>query len=226
MQSSSMNGPRPSEPMAEPARRPQFLRMVVGALVGFAISLIAAKSGFLEWMSAMPADEIASASVAFVMLFLAAFALVAAASPGIYRRVAANYREGDPVDRDVLRTMRFNAVTLALSGGLLLAPPFAVRFGASDSSAVAVVAGMALVLLVVSWISWREYAKNDELTRAVSAEGNVASFMILTLALFGWASLVKLGLAPEIGTWTLMTIAVAVHLIVQVAAALRRGLFA
>lgn len=212
--------------MPEPARRPQFLRMVLGALFGFAISLIAAKSGFLEWMRAMPADEIASACVAFVMLFLAGFALVAAASPGVYRRVAASYREGDPVDDDVLRTMRFSALTLALSGALLLAPPFAVRFGASESAAVAVAVAMLLVVLVLSWINWRERAKNDELTRAVSAEANVASFMILTLALFGWASLVKLGLAPEIGSWTLMTIAVAVHLVVQVVAALRRGMFA
>lgn len=212
--------------MPEPARRPQFLRMVIGALFGFAISLIAAKSGFLEWMRAMPGDEIASTFVAFVMLFLAAFAFVAAASPGIYRRIAANYREGDPVDGDVLRMMRFNALTLALSGALLLAPPFAVRFGVNESVAIAVAAGMTLVVLVLSWLNWREYAGNDELTRAVSAEANVASFMILTLALFGWASLVKLGLAPEIGSWTLMTIAVAVHLIVQILAALRRGMFA
>eukprot|EP01136_Pigoraptor_vietnamica_P034065 Opistho-1_new@97624 len=138
MQSSSMTGPRRSEPMPEPARPPQFLRMVVGALFGLAISMIAAKSGFLEWMRAMPADEIASTFVAFDMLFLAAFAFVAAASPGIYRRIAANYREGDPVDGGVLRMMRFNSLTLALSGALLLAPPFAVRFGANESAAIAV----------------------------------------------------------------------------------------
>jgi len=212
--------------MPEPARPPQFLRMVIGAAFGLAISMIAANSGFLDWMRAMPADEIASACVAFVMLFLAAFAFVAAASPGVYRRVAANYRDGDPVDSVVLRTMRFNALTLALSGALLLAPPFAVRFGVNESAAVAVAAGMTLVVLALSWINWREYAKNDELTRAVSAEANVVSFTLLTLALFGWASLVKLGLAPEISSWTLMTIAVAVHLIVQMAAALRRGMFA
>jgi len=200
--------------------------MVVGALFGLAISMIAAKSGFLEWMRAMPADEIASTVVAFVMLFLAAFAFVAAAGPGTYRRVAANYREGDPVDGAVLRMMRLNALTLALSGALLLAPPFAVRFGANESVAVAVAAGMTLVVLALSWINWREYARNDELTRAVSAEANVASFTILTLALFGWASLIKLGLAPEVGSWTLMTIAVAVHLVVQILAALRRGMFA
>ena len=212
--------------MPEPARRPQFLRMVIGALFGFAISLVAAKSGFLEWMRAMPGDEIASTFVAFVMLFLAAFAFAASASPGIYRRIAANYREGDPVDGDVLRMTRFNALTLALSSALLVAPPFAVRFGVTKSAAIAVAAGMTLVVLALSWINWREYAKNDELTRAVSAEANVASFMILTLALFGWASLVKLGLAPEIGSWTLVTIAVSVHLTVQILAALRRGMFA
>lgn len=212
--------------MPEPARRPQFLRMVIGALFGFAISLVAATSGFLEWMRAMPGDEIASTFVAFVMLFLAAFAFAASASPGIYRGIAANYREGDPVDGDVLRMMRFNALTLALSSALLVAPPFAVRFGVTESAAIAVAAGMTLVVLALSWINWREYAKNDELTRAVSAEANVASFMILTLALFGWASLVKLGLAPEIGSWTLVTIAVSVHLTVQILAALRRGMFA
>lgn len=212
--------------MAEHGSRNQLFRMFVGALCGLAISLIAAKSGFLEWMSVMPVDEIASTFVACVMLFLGAFALIVGAGPGIYRHVAANYREGDPLDRDVLRTMRLNALVLGLSGALLLAPPFAVRFGVGESAAIGVAAAMGLVLLALGWIGWRQTAKNDELTRAVSAEANVASFMILTVALFGWAALVKLGLAPEIGSWTLMTIAVAVHLIVQMAVAMRRGMFA
>jgi hypothetical protein len=212
--------------MAEQGPRNHLFRMFVGALFGFAISLVAAKSGFLEWMRMMPVDEIASTFVAFVMLFLGAFALTVGASPGIYRRVAANYREGDPLDRSVLRTMRLNALVLGLSGALLLAPPFAMRFGAGEAAAVTVAAAMGLVLLALSWIGWREYAKNDELTRAVSTEANVASFMILTVALFGWASLVKLGLVPEISSWSLMTIAVAVHLTVQMAVAMRRGMFA
>lgn len=212
--------------MAERGIRTQLFRMLVGALFGFAISMVAAKSGFIEWLEAMPADEIASTLIAFVMILLAAFALVAAASPGVYRRIAANYREGDPVDGEVLRTLRLNALMMGLSGALLLVPPFAVRFGADESAATAVAVAMALVLMALCWLGWREYAKNDELTRAVSAEANVASFMILTVALFGWASLVKLGLVPEISSWTLMTITVAVHLTVQMAVAMRRGMFA
>lgn len=212
--------------MAERGIRTQLFRMFIGALSGFAISMVAAKSGFIEWLEAMRADEIASTLVAFVMILLAAFALVAAASPGTYRRIAANYREGDPVDGGVLRTLRLNALLMGLTGALLLVPPFAARFGAGESAAMVVAAAMGVVLIALCWIGWREYAKNDELTRAVSAEANVASFTLLTLALFGWASLVKLGLAPEIGTWTLMTISVAVHLVVQVVAALRRGMFA
>lgn len=212
--------------MGERGVRNQLVRMFWGALVGLGIALVADKSGFLAWMKGMPGEEIASTFVAFVMLFLAAFALVAAASPGIYRRIAANYREGDPLDRAVLRTMRINALMLGLTGALLLAPPFAVRFGAGESAAMAVAAAMGAVLVALGWISWRQRAKNDELTRAVSAEANVASFAILTLGLFGWASLVKLGLAAEVGSWTLMTIAIAVHLVVQIVAALRRGMFA
>lgn len=204
----------------------QIVRMLVGALVGGAFAMIAVKSGAAAWLRGMPADELASTSVAVAFLFLALFAIVVSSGKGIYRLMAANYREGDPLDAGVLRVLRRSGVAMLLSGVLLLAPPVAARMGAGETAAIAVAAAMAVLLLVSGWLSWRVARSGDELTRALAVETSAVSFWIATLALFGWAALVKLGLAAEIGTWTLMTIAMALNLVVQIGFAARRGLFA
>ncbi|MDF7777464.1 hypothetical protein P1X14_19560 [Sphingomonas sp. AOB5] len=204
----------------------RLFRMFIGALVGLAFCAAAAASGFLEWLKGMPAEDIVSTVLALLVLMLAAFAGIVSSSQAAYKAIAENYREGDPLDNDVLRMMRMNGIILLISGGLLLAPPFAVRLGAGETASIAVAAAMGVLLLVTSWLSWRVSRSSDELTRAMAMESGAASFWVLTMGLFGWASLVKLGLVPEISSWTLMTAAMAVSLVVQMAAAMRRGMFA
>jgi hypothetical protein len=212
--------------MAERSIANRLLRMFVGALVGLGICGIAAASGFIEWVKDMPAEDIASTVLAMFFLVLAVFAAIVSTSQGAYKLIADNYREGDPVGDDVLRLMRMSAVLLVLSGVLLLAPPIAVRLGLGDTATIAVAAAIGLLLLVATWLSWRATRMSDELNRTLAVESSAVSFWVLTIGLFGWASLVKLGLAPEIGAWTLMMITMAVSLLVQIAMAVRRGLFA
>jgi hypothetical protein len=204
----------------------RLFRMLIGALVGFAVCAAAAASGFLEWLKDMPAEDIVSSVLAMLILMLAVFAAIVSSSQSAYKAIAENYREGDPLDGEVLRMMRMNAILLLISGGLLLAPPFAVRLGFGETATIVVAAAMGVLLLFTSWLSWRVTRSSDELTRALAMESSAISFWVLTMGLFGWASLVKLGLAPEISSWTLMTASMAVSLVVQMAAAMRRGMFA
>jgi hypothetical protein len=204
----------------------RLFRMFIGALVGLAFCALAAASGFLELLKDMPAEDIVSTVLALLILMLGGFAVLVSSSQGAYKAIAENYREGDPLDDDVLRMMRMNGVLLLISGGLLLAPPFAVLLGAGETVKIVVAAAMGVLLFFTTWLSWRVTKRSDELTRALAMESSAISFWVLTMGLFGWASLVKLGLAPEISSWTLMTAAMAVSLVVQMGLAMRRGMFA
>jgi hypothetical protein len=213
--------------MSEPTKiRVQLFRMFIGALFGVAVSFVAAKSGFLDWVRTMPGEDVAATALASAMLLLGVFALVTSASPGMYRRIAANYREGDPLDGQVLRQLRLSAVALLISAAVLAAPPFAVRLGADVGVAKAIAAAIGILLLASCWLAWRIMRNSDELTRSLSAESSAISFWVLSTGLFGWAVLAKLGLAQDASLWTLMILTMTGNLVVQIGLSIRRGLFA
>lgn len=212
--------------MAKRSLRDRLFRLIVGALIGGMIGAALIATGFIEWIWEMPGEDFAAALVALVFLMLAGFAAIVSTSRAAYIRIADNYREGDPVGDDELRLMRLSGVLLLLSAMLLLAPPVAVRLGAGEAASIALAAAIGALLLLTTWLSWRVMRIGDELNRTLALESSAASFWVLTLGLFGWASLVKLGLAPEVGTWTLMLITLAVSVVVQIALSVRRGLFA
>lgn len=174
----------------------------------------------------MPGEDIASTALAALLLSLGLFALVAASSSALYRRMAENYQEGDPLDAGVLRYLRVNGVALLLGAALLLAPSLAVRFGFTGDAAIPVAVGLAMLLALQAWLSARIRRASDELNRAALAEASIASFWLSQLGLFGWAALARLGLVAEVGLWTLMTISMALYLVVSIVVALRRGMFA
>ncbi len=212
--------------MASSGTRRRLVRAAIGAVFGFVLAFAAGQSGLLDWIARMPGEDIASTALAALLLMLGLFALVAASSSALYRRMAENYQEGDPLDGKVLRYLRASGVVLLLSAVLLLAPPLAVRFGAAGDAAIAVAAGMAALLAFQLWLNLRILRTSDELSRAAMAEASVASFWLLQLGLFGWAALAKLGLVAEVSFWTLMTISTAVYLVVSIVAAMRRGMLA
>lgn len=226
MKSSSTTGPRRGSPMAEPGNRRRLLRAAIGAVFGFALAFAAGQVGLLDWIAQMPGADIASTALAALLLMLGLFAMVAASSSTLYRRMAENYQEGDPLDGKVLRYLRLNGVGLLLGAALLLAPPLAVRFGYAGDAAIPVAAGLAALLALQAWLNVRIRRDSDELTRAALAEASIASFWLSQLGLFGWAALARLGLVAEVGLWTLMTISMAIYLVVSIIAAIRRGMFA
>jgi len=212
--------------MAEPGNRRRLVRAAIGAVVGLVLGFAAGQAGLFDWLEGLPGEDIASTTLAGMLLLLGLFALVAASSRTLYRRMAENYREGDPLDGSVLRYLRASGVVLILSAVLLLAPPLAVRYGLTGDAAIAVAAGMAALLAFQTWLNLRIMRTSDELSRAAMAEASVASFWLLQLGLFGWAALARLGLVAEVSMWTLMTISTAIYLVVSIVSALRRGMFA
>jgi len=211
--------------MTDRPLRSRLFRMFVGALVGMALGGIAAATGALDWLKTLSGEDVATTLLAVMLLFLAGFAALVSSSQGAYRRIAENYREGDPLDTDVLRITRISALILLISGALLLAPVVAARFPTGEQNPVVIAAAMGILVLIVTWLSLRILRSGDELNRAASAEGSVISFWVLQIGLFLWASLAKLGLVAEVSLWTLMLIATAVHLVVSIGVAMRRGMF-
>lgn len=212
--------------MASPGARRRLVRAAVGAVVGFVLAFGAGQAGLFDWLEALPGEDIASTVLAGMLLLLGLFALVAASSRGLYRRMAENYQEGDPLDAGVLRYLRVSGVVMLFSALLLLAPPLAVRYGLTGDAAIPVAAGMAALLAVQVWLNLRVMRTSDELSRAAMAQASVASFWLLQLGLFGWAALAKLGLVAEVSLWTLMTISTVIYLTVSIVTAIRRGMFA
>jgi hypothetical protein len=212
--------------MASPVTRRRLVRAAIGAVFGLVLGFGAGQIGLLDWIAALPGEDIASTALAALLLLLGLFAIVAASSRALYRRMAENYQEGDPLDGSVLRYLRVSGVVLILSAVLLLAPPLAVHYGLAGDAAIAVAAGVAALLAFQTWLNLRIMRTSDELSRAAMAEASVVSFWLLQLGLFGWAVLAKLGLAAEVSLWTLMTLSTAIYLVVSIATALRRGMFA
>jgi hypothetical protein len=212
--------------MANPRTRRKLIQAACGAVVGLGIGYGAGEIGLIDWLKELPGEDLASTAVAGVLLFLGLFSIVAASSNGIYRRMAANYEAGDPLDSSVLRYLRVSGIVLLLAAALLLAPPLAVRFGLTGDAALPVAIGIGALLALQTWLNARILRSSDELSRAAMAEASVASFWLLQLGLFGWAALAKLGLVASVGLWTLMTIAMLVYLVTSIVAAIRRGMFA
>lgn len=212
--------------MASSGTRRRLVRAAIGAVFGVALGFAAGQAGLFDWLEALPGEDIASTVVAGVLLLLGLFAVIAASNRALYRRMAENYQEGDPLDGTVLRYLRVSGVVMILAAVLLLAPPLAVRYGLTGDAAIPVAAGMAALLAFQVWLNLRVMRTSDELSRAAMAEASVASFWLLQLGLFGWAVLAKLGLVASVSLWALMTISTVIYLIVSIVSAIRRGMFA
>lgn len=204
----------------------RLFRMVVGAGVGLALCSLAAATGFLQWVATLPGEDIASVVLATMLVLLAIFAAVVSSSKGAYTRIADNYREGDPVDADVLSNLRLSVGIMLIAAVLLIAPTVAVRMGAGESASMLVAGAMGVLVLAQGWLNWRAMRHSDELTRAANAEGSVVSFWVTQIGLYFWAALAKLGLVGNVSLWTLMLVFMGVYLVISIGVSMRRGLFA
>ena len=230
MPSSLTTGPRRNAFPADPRTRRILIRLAIGLtgglIVGYPTGYLAGKLRLGDWLAGMPGEDLASLAVAAALLCLGLFAIVAASSAAIYRRLAANYEAGDPLDRGTLRYLRLSGVIMVLAGLLLLAPPLAARFDLAGNAAMAAAVGIGLLLAVQNWLNIKVVRDSDELSRASVVEASAVSFWLLQGGLFGWAALFKLGLVQAVSMWTMVIIVMAVYLAVSIVSGVRRGLFA
>ena len=223
-------GPRPNASPVDSRTRRLLIRFAIaltgGLIIGYPAGYLLGKLHLGDWLAGMPGEDLASLAVAAALLFLGLFAIVAASNVALYRRLAANYEAGDPLDRGTLRYLRLSGVIMVLAGLLLLAPPLAAYFGLAGNAAIAVAVGIGLLLAVQNWLNIKVVRDSDELSRASVAEASAVSFWLLQGGLFGWAALVKLGLVQAVSMWTMVIIVMAVSLVVSIVSGVRRGLFA
>ncbi len=227
MKSSSMTGSHPT--VTEFSRAQRWRRHAVEALVGgligagfgFGIAAFVDSTGVNSWTIA----ELASLGIGFMLLFMGSFVLVMSASEERWRRLVA-FRQpgGEPPDRESMLAIRRQGVIIALSGPILAAPPVLAHLGLGHDGRAIGAAGVMAALAIQTWLNWRLYRVSDELVRQVTLLAGAICFAGTQLALFIWATLVKLGLVAEVDSWTLLTLVMAVYLVVSSWIGLRRGL--
>lgn len=123
----------------------------------------------------------------------------------------------------MLTLLRRQSLVTGLMGLMLIVPPAAAHAGFVGTAAVMPV---GIMLALVAWQTWlhiRLMRDGDELNRAVVTESGSASFLVCGLALFGWASLQKLGLLPALDSWAMVTAMLVLSMAASTWVSMRRG---
>lgn len=197
--------------------------LIAGLLVGGAIGAALAASGAIEQVSAWRASEIATLAIGALLLIIAGFTAFAATSGNRYRRMIDQRADDEPVEAGDLVFARRQALVSGAAGVLLIAIPAAANSGLAPEARIAAAIGVFAILAVQTLFNVRLWRDGDELTRRVVADSGAISFWLLQFALFAWAALVMLGLAPEIDSWTGVAVLMAVYLVTSTLVAMRRG---
>jgi hypothetical protein len=200
-------------------------RLCGGAILGAVIILPLAKSGALEAIATWRPEEIASTILAGLLLMIALITGGFSTSRKGYRALT-DEGMGEPIEDATLSTLRRQALVTGLAALLLLIPPIGAHLGLAGPAAIGALAAMGVLLALEYWLNRSLTRSGDELSRAVSAESSVATLAIATPLLFGWAALEKLSLVPAIDSWTILTMAIALSLVVGMWVSVRRGLVA
>lgn len=177
----------------------------------------------LDWLA--PAD-VAALAIAALLAVVACIIWSATFSETRFKRMVEFREDPDPVDPAAIRSVRLQAGVLAAAAVLLAGPVLADGAGlagAGERSAIFVALALGALLVWESLVNWRIWREGDELTRNIVLVTGALCFWGMQLALFAYAGSVRLGLAPDVGSWALITIMMAIYLIVASVVAVRRG---
>lgn len=197
--------------------------LLVGGGLGFLIGRLI-KAGDIDPDRLAWSDELAGL-LAVILMAVGLFVAVSSLS----RR--ATGRMIDP-DADRAATpaqtsfFRQQALVMILAGAMLAAPVVAaVAFDPLPTPiATAVMMGIIAAFLIQTAYNLLVWRRSDELLRRITSESAAASFWILQGALFLWAAAEKLGLAPALSTWDMVTVLMAAYLLLSVILQWRRGM--
>lgn len=216
----------------EPSSNRNLLRRaLIGALLGAPFGILAGyavghagRPGLIAALSTWTHADLYSVMIGCALLVGAAYVAFATTSGRRWNRMVERVAPEEPVDAAALLGARRQAFVSGLAGVMLIIPPIAASAGLGDAARAIVAAVVALLLAAQTLVNWRLWRDGDELTRAVIAQSGAACFWLLQLALFVWATLTRLDLAPEADGWTLMTVMMGVYLLIGSIISARRGL--
>lgn len=223
MPSSSMTGPQQTPPtMAEKART-TVSKLFVGGVVGGAVGYLGAKYLIGGKPHLFAGDEFASLLIALMLVAMAAFTAWVASSPARFKKHYEKRDDAEPADAMAMAAARGSTWVVALAGVMLATPPVVAVLTPDPTWRTIGAIVLAVMLALQSWGNWRMWRDGDELTRAVIVSTGALCFWTLQLGLFAWAALAKLALVPDIGSWTMITVLMAVYVIASVVVSVRRG---
>lgn len=197
--------------------------MVVGGLLGLVIARTENLDALID--SLAWSDHLA-AFLAFSFLSMGLIMIFASFSPKLAARMVDPGATG-PARPGQASFLRTQAAVLGLAGAMMAIPVLAsVAYRGEVPTVIGSVAMMGIVAAFLAQTAgnlalWRQA---DELMRKSLAETGSVCFWILQGLLFLWAAAEKLGLAPALSSWDMMSVLMAFYLVVSSLIAMRRGL--
>jgi hypothetical protein len=121
---------------------------------------------------------------------------------------------------------RQQAVVMFLAGILMAAPVVTTASFEAIPMVVASIIMLAIlaIFLIQTVYNLTVWHRSDELIRRVTSETGAVCFWVLQGLLFLWAAAEKLGLAPPLTAWDIMTVLMGTYLVVASIMSARRGL--
>jgi len=196
------------------------LGLPAGALIGFLL----ARFDLIEWIESWRAENVAALVLAAMLAFTALVIAWATTSEKRMRRLAGPRDPAEPLDAGVISSARSQAGLLLVAAAGGITSVAAAELGWAITLRQAAMAAIVLLTLFCAWQSWRVYRLGDELMRAAIVSSAAVAYFVGSTFVFVWACAVKLGLLPEIGSWTIVLVLTCVSLVCSTVVQLRRGL--
>ncbi len=215
-----------SKPGLSQANRTRLVQMGVGALAGAAAAIAGVS---LSDFGGVDLDQLGWSD--HLALALAAIMIVSAVVIGLSSfsaRAAARMLDPEsqaPARPPQLTLLRQQAAVMLLAGLMMGAPvlanlvvtPLPVELG------VATLAALIALLLLQTGLNFSIWNRGDEMMKGVMSEVATVCFWSMQGALFLWAAAEKLGVAPPLTSWDLMSLLMAFYLLISSVIAARRG---
>ncbi|MBX3481705.1 MAG: hypothetical protein KF842_15040 [Caulobacter sp.] len=199
------------------------LGLIFGGGLGFAVGRLI-KSGVLN-ADGLGWSDLAAAAIAACLLAIGLIIGLASFSRKATGRMI-DASEARPATAGQQSFYRQQAIVLALAGVMMAAPVAAVALLGEipETMGIIVMLGIVAVFLVQTACNLTVWRRGDELMRQIISETGAVCFWVLQGLLFLWAAAEKLGLAPALSAWDIMTILMGFYLVISSLMSIRRGM--
>lgn len=186
----------------------------IGLVAGLGVGRLVPHSGGHRWSDAL------AMGVAAGLVLMGGLLLLAVVSPPVARKLA----KANTVSKRAVQQFLLQGVTTVLAGVMMAIPPvFLANEGIDDTRSAIVMAVIAGLFAVQSWINFDLWRKADEFFRRAMVETSAISFWVLQGALFLWAVAERTGYAPALQSWDFVAVLMAVYMLLSVIVARKLG---